>query len=102
MPADQYPEVLGEGDQFETGDAGDGEDMQQLRMPTPSGEASTSGFDHSEDDKYPPLPERGYCVYELFAKAALEEVADYLRESESLHACWQCSIQICQGSATWT
>ncbi|KAF5832882.1 Mur ligase [Dunaliella salina] len=75
---DQDPELMG-ADTMGQDEDDEGEYADSLRVPTPSSEASTSGSD-PDGDKYPPQPERGYYAYELFAKAALEEVAVYLHE----------------------
>eukprot|EP00967_Tisochrysis_lutea_P116658 scaffold188024_cov20-Tisochrysis_lutea.AAC.2 len=95
--ADQFPELMGADNIGNQDEAEEGEYADSLRIPTPSSEASTSGSD-PDGDKYPPQPERGYHAHELFDKAALEEVADYLRESEkrrsgmllfsTVHTCW--------------
>jgi len=76
---DQFPELMGADNIGNQDEAEEGEYADSLRIPTPSSEASTSGSD-PDGDKYPPQPERGYHAHELFDKAALEEVADYLRE----------------------
>lgn len=85
--SDQDPKLMG-ADTMGQDEDDEGEYADSLRVPTPSSEASTSGSD-PDGDKYPPQPERGYYAYELFAKAALEEVAVYLHESEKHHGCKQ-------------